>query len=184
MGIAGDIVVEHQLIADTLERVGPAAPAGVGSWTAADLAAHMRSQRMGGGLIVFLGRFLVAKGIRLNDVAGVATDRTIAFYRRKGFDFALEDLRSGVPSLLLRDSVAPVTLFEVWLHHDDIRRGNGLPRPAEPESLDVAVEFAIRYQRRALGDTQIDRSTSNADLLRWLGGRPSALPPHVPALRF
>lgn len=167
-----------------MRDVGPDAPAGAGSWTVADLAAHLLSQTMGGGLVVFLGRFLVARGIRLNDRAGGATDRTIARYRRRGFDATIQGLQADVPRLLLRRSVAPVSLLEVWLHHDDTRRANGLEQPREPETLGAAVEFALRYQRKALADTAVDRSVSNADLLRWLGGRPSTLPPHEPALRF
>ena len=139
---------------------------------------------MGRGVVVFLGRLLVAKGLRVNDRARGATDRTIAFYRRRGFDAAIEKLNAGVPRLLLRPSVAPVSLFEVWLHHDDVCRANGLGQPGEPETLDAALDFALRYQRRALVGTVVDRAVSNADLLRWLGGRPSPLPPHEPALRF
>lgn len=184
VAIADDIVVEHSRIADTMSDLGPDARAGVGSWTVADLAAHLLSQAMGGGLVVFVGRSLVARGIRLNDRAGTATDRTIAHYRRPGFEAAVQRLREDVPRLLLRPSVARVSLFEVWLHHDDVRRANGLAPPAEPETLGAAVEFALHYQRKALADTVVDRSASNSDLLRWLGGRPSTMPPHEPALRF
>lgn len=164
--------------------VGPSAPAGVGDWTVADLAAHLLSETALGGFVVFVGRSLVARGVRLNDLAGGATERTIALYRRRGFDHALTRLEARPPRLLLRPSVAPVTLFEVWLHLDDVRRANRLDPPAEPDSLGAAVEFALRYQRRALAGAPVDRSVSNGDLLRWLGGRPSSLPPHVPALRF
>lgn len=182
--IAEDIVTEHQLIAEVLEAVGPDAPAGVGSWTAADLAAHLFSQVAAGGVAVFAGRSLIARGVRLTAIAGSSTDRVITHYRRKGFSRAVESLRCGPPRLLLRDRVAPVSLFEVWMHHDDLRRANDLERPAEPASLDQALEFALRYQRKVLGSERVDRTRPNGDLLRWLAGRPSSLPPHEPALRF
>ena len=182
--IAEDIVTEHQLVAELFESVGPDAPAGVGTWTAADLAAHLFSQVAGGGVPVFLGRSLIARGVRLTAVAGSSTDRVIAHYRRKGFPRAVESLRSGPPRLLLRDRVAAVSLFEVWMHHDDLRRANDLERPSEPASLDQALEFALRYQRKLLGSARVDRSLPIGDLLRWLAGRPSPLPPHEPALRF
>lgn len=182
--IVDDIVDEHRNIADVLESVGPDAPGGVGEWTAADLAAHLMSQMAARGVVVFVGISLVARGVRLNDIASGSADRAIAFYRRKGFTTAITSLRSGPPSLLLRQRVAPVSLFEIWVHHDDLRRANALPPPAEPTSLKAAVEFAMRYQRRALGSYTVDRSVPAGDLLRWLAGRPSDLPPHSPPLRF
>lgn len=184
MTIAEDVVVEHRRIAETLSDLGPDVPAGVGSWTVADLAAHLLSQTMGWGLVVFLGRFLVARGVRVNDLAGGATEWTIAYYGRRDFDATIRRLHEGVPRLLLRPSVAPVSLFEIWLHHDDVRRANGLGPSPEPESLGEAVNFAVRYQRKALGERAIDRSASNGELLRWLGGRPSTIPTHEPPLRF
>jgi uncharacterized protein (TIGR03083 family) len=184
MGIAEDIVVEHQRIADTLLEVGSEAPAGVAAWTASDLAAHLLSQTAAGGLVVFIARSLVARGVRIGDRAAAATERTIRYYRRPGFDRAIDRLRGGPPRILLRPNVAPVSLFEVWLHHDDVRRANGLEGPNEAASLAQAVAFAVRYQRRALATTEVDWSLSNGDLVRWLAGRPSPNPPHDPPLRF
>lgn len=104
--------------------------------------------------------------------------------RRRDFQDAVAAVRNGPPRLLVRPRAAPVSLFEVWLHHDDLRRANGLSPPDEVKSLHLAVNFALRYQRSVLGHAEIDRSQSNADLLRWLAGRPSAVPPHDPPLRF
>jgi uncharacterized protein (TIGR03083 family) len=182
--IQDEIVAEHARVAATLELVGPEAPGGVGTWTAADLAAHLFSEVVAGGVVVFAGRSLVARGVRLNDLARSSTDRVVALYRRKGFGRAIESLRNGPPRLLLRPSVAPVTLFEVWVHHDDVRRANDLEPLSEPETLGQAVDFALRYQRKALGSAPVDRSASNGDLLRWLAGRPSAIPAHPARLHF
>jgi uncharacterized protein (TIGR03083 family) len=186
VGIAHDIVVENHGIADTLQTVGPHAPAGVGHWTAQDLAAHLHSQTMGRGVVVFVGRSMVARGVRIPAWPGydTAAERTIGLYRRRGFEAALRRLRAGVPRLLLRPSVAPVTLCEVWLHHDDVRRANGLEAPPVPDTLNQAVSFALRYQRSVLGGSHVDRSVPPGDLLRWLSGRPSPLPSHDPPLRF
>ena len=180
--LADDIVSEHRRIADTLEELGPDAPGGVGTWTTGDIAAHLLSQVAAGGAIVFVGRSLVARGVRLNARAGAANDRAIAWYRRRGFEPALGSLRGGPPRLLLRPNVAPVTLQEVWLHHDDVRRANGLPPPAEPEGLRSAVATAHRYQRSRLTSPALPTGVSDADLLRWLTGRPSSIPAHDPPL--
>jgi hypothetical protein len=72
---------------------------------------------------------------------------------------------------MLSARVAPVSLFEVWLDHDDVRRANDLEPPEELDSLRSAVDFALRYQRKALAGAEIDRSLSDGDLLRWLAGR-------------
>jgi uncharacterized protein (TIGR03083 family) len=182
--IADDVVAEHRRIADVLEQLGPEAPGGVGDWTASDLAAHLLWQRAAGGLLVYPARVLLARGLRLNDLAGSSTSRADALYRRKDFGAAVRSLRKGPPRLLLRDTVAPVALFEIWLHHDDIRRANHLAPPAEPASLGWSVDFALRYQHKVLGPAPIDQSVTDGELLRWLAGRPSSLPAHSPPLRF
>ena len=182
--IAGDIREEHRRAAATLDSVGPDAPSGVDGWTAADLAAHLLSQVVNGGVVMYVGRRLVARGVHLNERSGSAVDRALQHYKRKGFDFAVRRIQTGPPRILLRGAVAPVTLFEIWVHHDDLRRANGLEPPEEPPSLGQAVEFALRYHERDLGDAVVDRPVSDAELLRWLAGRPSTLPPHDPPLRF
>jgi uncharacterized protein (TIGR03083 family) len=182
--IADEVVGEHRRIADSLEEVGAEAPGGVGDWTASDVAAHLSWQRAAGGLLVFPGRVLLARGFRFDGRAGSSTNHVDALYRRRSFDTAIRSLRKAPPRLLLRDTIAPVALFEVWVHHDDIRRANKLANQAEPKTLGQAVDFALRYQRKVLGPTTIDRDAANADLLRWLAGRPSSLPAHSPPLRF
>ena len=181
---AEDVIAEHLGIADVLEEVGPEAPAGVGDRTASDLAAHLMWQRAAGGLLVFPARVLLARGFHFNSRGASSTNRLDERYQRKGFGVAMQSLRKGPPRLLLRDTVAPIALFEVWVHHDDIRRANHLTAPAEPVMLGRAVDFALRSQRKALGSTTVDRGVSNGELLRWLAGRPSSLPAHSPALRF
>jgi len=72
----------------------------------------------------------------------------------------------------------------VWLHHDDVRRANGLEGPSEVASLEQAVAFAVRYQRRALATAEVDWSLSNGDLVPWLAGpsEPQASSRPTPAL--
>ncbi len=156
MGIADDIVAEHRRIADTMLQVGADAPAGVGSWTVADLAAHLVSQTMGGGVVVFLGRYLVARGVRLNDRAGGATERTIAYYRRRGFDSAIDRLRAGVPRPLLRPSVARCPCS---------RSGSTMTTFADP------MGSRLRLSRRHL----VPPSSSHSDFSATLSARPRSI---------
>jgi len=173
----------HRQTADDLLAVGPGAPSGLAGWSAADLAAHLMSQTGAARHALAAGRLALTRNLRLGDRAGPATNaRAIRLYQRRGFTRAIEAVRKGPPWPLLAPAIAPVALFEIWVHGDDLRRGNGLPPGIEPASLAEAVDFLARYQQPILGDTAIDRTQSDADLVRWLVGRPSALPPHDPSL--
>ena len=158
---------ERRRFADTLERVGPDAPTNAGTWTAHDVAAHVVSLDRGLGLpVLFIGRSLVARGVRLNDLAPkVVADRAIAGMKRKGFAWAIDALRRPSPTLLLRPSVRTVGLFEVWAHHEDVRRPNGIERAAHPD-LTAVIAWLQRYGR-------IDEVPAGPDhdVAYWLAGR-------------
>ena len=161
-----DIDAERRRFADTLERVGPDAPTNAGAWTAHDVAAHVLSLDRMGGVPTFIGRSIVARGVRLNDrVPASLADRSIAVVKRKGFDWAVAQLRTPSPALLLRPSVRAVGLFEVWTHHEDVRRRNGLPRDDHPDLTEV-IAWLQRYGR-------IDevRQGPQHDVAYWLAGR-------------
>jgi uncharacterized protein (TIGR03083 family) len=182
VGVADDVRSEYHQLAATLTLLGPDAPGGVPNWSAREVAAHIRAQASGGGVVVYLGRRFVERGIRVNDRAGPAADRVLRYYRRRPFDSLVATIAAGPSRVFVRPSIAHVTLFEVWVHHDDLRRANGLPT-TEPDSLTATIDWALRYQRDALV-TELDRSMSAADQLRWLTGRPAAQPAHDPPLRI
>lgn len=153
MGDMGSAVVaERGALAKTLHAVGPDAPTLAGYWTAADIAAHIVSLDRLHGVPTFLGRALVSRwAFRLDDVAGRFSDASIRSTRRKPFDWAVARLNQQPPRLLLRPSVATVGLFEVYVHHEDIRRASDPPpaRPTPDELLEV-VPWLLRYQRTKL----------------------------------
>src|SRR5437899_12120794 len=68
------IVGERHVFADTLSSVGPDAPTLCGSWTAVDVAFHVVSLDRLSGLPTFVGRTIVSRGVRLNDVVGRFAD--------------------------------------------------------------------------------------------------------------
>src|SRR5689334_15715521 len=79
---------ERQRFAQTLETVGPAAPTNVEGWSAYDIAAHVVSLDRFAGVPTYLGRVLVARGIRLNDLARRVpglTQRAIETEKRRDF---------------------------------------------------------------------------------------------------
>ena len=159
---------ERQLFATTLESVGPDAPTNAGNWTAHDVAAHVVSLDRLAGVATFLGRMLVAHRLRLNDLARrrpQLSQRAIDSEKKQGFEAVVAQLRQPPPWLLMRRPVRAVGLFEVWAHHEDVRRPNGLEREHHPD-LDDVIEWLRRYSR-------IDRVPDGPphEVAYWLAGR-------------
>lgn len=159
---------ERKRFAETLDAVGPDAPTNVSEWAAHDIAAHVVSLDRFAGIPTYVGRRLVARGVRLNDLARRSprlTQRAIDSEKRRGFDATVARLRQPAPSLLLRPSVRAVGLFEVWTHHEDVRRASGLERDAHPDLGDVIAWLRL-YSRI---DSPPDLPPH--DLAYWLAGR-------------
>ncbi|MEY2472211.1 MAG: hypothetical protein QOK28_1540 [Actinomycetota bacterium] len=183
LDISADIRAVHVQTAADLVTVGPEAPSGLDRWNAADLAAHLLSQTGAVRYPLAVARWFLNRGARLGSKSGAAAiDRPVQYYARRGFDTAVRAVRNGPPFPLMTASVAPVALFEIWVHDDDLRRANNLGAGIEPPTLSEAVAFMTRYQRKVLRDVSVDESASPADQLRWLSGRPSSLAPHEPPL--
>jgi uncharacterized protein (TIGR03083 family) len=183
--IVKDIYALHVQTADDLLAVGPDAPSGLDGWNTAALAAHLLSQTGAVRYPLAAARWFLNRGVRLGANSGPrANDRPVRYYARRGFDAAVQSVRSGPPFPLLSEAVAPVALFEIWVHDDDLRRANDLGPGIEPPTLTHAVAFMARYQRKVLGGASVDESASPADQLRWLSGRPSSLAPHEPPLKI
>lgn len=148
---ADAIIAERRAFAETLAIVGPDAASLCGTWRAADVAAHVVSLDRFGGLPTFVGRTIVSRGLRLNDAAGRFADTNMKSTRRRGFDWALGQLRSSPPGLLLRRPVAPIGLFEVFVHHEDVRRATGPVRArSAPDGVIAVVPWLLRYHRSVL----------------------------------
>jgi uncharacterized protein (TIGR03083 family) len=124
MTIADDVEAERAAVADSLSAVGPLARTACGDWTAFDLAAHLVSaERL--GVLTFVLRSLAVRGVSaVHAMPGV--EMVMRRERGHGFETLIDRLRRPSPRLLLRPQVAPVTLFEFWLHHDDLAGPNGL----------------------------------------------------------
>ena len=184
MSISDDIRAVHRQVADDLVAIGPDAPGGVEGWSAGDLAAHLMSQTGSARFVLAAGRLALTRGIRLPERAGPAANtRAIRMYRSRGFEQAVAAVRAGPPWPLLRPAIAPVALFEIWVHGDDLRLANNLGPSLEPESLVEAITFLERYHRSLIGGASIPPA-SGSDVMRWLTGRPSSIPPHDPPLRI
>lgn len=105
---------ERQQLVRTMAAAGPDAPTLCGHWTVRDLAAH---------LIVRERRLDAAPGILIKPLAGYL-DGVQAKVARRPFPELLEQVRTGPPlwsPLKLVDAV--VNLTEMFVHHEDVRRG-------------------------------------------------------------
>lgn len=195
MTVAAEVESERAALADSLTATGPLAPTACRAWTAFDLAAHLVSEERAGGVVTSVARSLVVRGIRVTDPKGIA--RSVHRERRHGFEALVERLRQQIPRLLLRQSIAPLTLFEYWTHHDDLAVPNGLDHDAAPH-LYHAIPPLVRYQSKHLpADVRLIIRTSGgpqewafgpkgaaqvavcgplADLVRWLAGRDPITP--------
>jgi len=166
---------ERVALADTLERVGPGAPTLCTRWAAADIGAHVASLDRLVGVPTFVGRWFVSRlALRLNAPASrfpQLADATLRGPRRRGYEWAIAQLRKPMPTLLRRPSVATVGLFEVWVHHQDVLRANDLVSPTDPD-LSPVLPWLLRYQRVA-PDAVIDAPLP--EVVLWLAGRGSAL---------
>ena len=192
---------ERAALADSLEAVGPQARTACGDWTAFDLAAHVVAAERAAGALAFCVRVLAGRGVRFHPRPQLVT-WAIRRERRGGYSALIHRLRQRSPRLLLTPSVAASTLFEVWMHHDDLTRANDLVH-GTPEYLAEAIPFLLRYQARGLPTARLFvRTTDNheftfgpnvgpsavvlgpaADLVRWLAGRCPLTTPDIEAER-
>lgn len=192
--IVEDVQAERAAFAEYLLDVGPAAPTGCGEWTALELAAHLVGEERNGGVPTFIARSLVAHGVSV-PAPPALVDTALRLERRRGFTALVNRLRRPVPRLLVLPSVAPLTLFEYWTHHDDLVRCNkGIH--AVPAALVEVIPLVLRYQlkklpagvrvtigtrdnrhRWSVGPTSAAEVTlvgAAPDLVRWLSGRSAA----------
>jgi uncharacterized protein (TIGR03085 family) len=164
--------VERQALVATLRSVGPDAPTLVYGWSARDLAAHVAATEQFRGLPTFLGRSLVVRyGWRLNDTFRPLMAIDLRRFRRHGFDWALSRLERKPPRLLSGASLVPVSVFEIFVHHEDVRRRNDVVRRAPIPNLVPCIEWLLRYQRRLLADIGVRVLLSDGHELRGGGKR-------------
>ena len=130
---------ERRALAEIMSVAGPDAPTLCGSWTVRDLAAH---------LVVRERRPDASPGIMLKPLAGYLESVQAKAVRRP-FPELLADVRSGPPWWSpLKPVDAVVNLTEMFVHHEDVRRGE----PGwEPRDLPAADEDKLWSTLRRMG---------------------------------
>ena len=170
---AGDaFLAERRAFVSTLESVGPDAPTLIPGWTASDMATHIAGGELAGGVPVYLARTLVRAGVDVTFLqkAGLRQQERLA---AQGWEWALGRLRADPPRLVILAPVAPVSLLEVWVHHEDIRRANGgAPDPArEYPALHDSLAVLKRYQRKTVGRRPPAVRGTVGEAVLWFAGR-------------
>ncbi len=150
---------ERRNLCDVFDELGPAAATLLEGWTTHDLAAHIvlrERDLVAGPCIALPGPF-----------RRFAERRRVTLAKRRGFSWLVTRIRSGPPPGFFR--IGWVRSFpnlnEFFVHHEDVRRANGMaPRTLTPE-LEAALWRNVRRGGRYLG-----RRLRDAGLeIEWAG---------------
>jgi uncharacterized protein (TIGR03085 family) len=166
---------ERLELCDLFAELGPSVPTLLDGWTAHDLAAHLvlrEHDLIAGPCLVLPGPF-----------ERFAERHRAKLAQRKDFTWLVARIRSGPPVGFFRigwvRSLA--NLNEFFVHHEDLRRANGLgPRsltPAMDAALWVNVRRGGRYLSRRLHGCGLE--------IEWAGtGEPVMVRPGSPTARI
>ncbi|HEY5852951.1 MAG TPA: TIGR03085 family metal-binding protein [Aldersonia sp.] len=136
---------ERLALVDAMTATGPDAPTLCEGWTTRDLAAH---------LVVRERRPDTAPGVLLKPLAG-HTERVRRDAAKRPWPELLEQVRTG-PPVLLRPFDAAINATEMFVHHEDVRRGT----PGwSPRELGMADERELWSALRRMAKLSYRRST-------------------------
>ncbi len=164
---------ERRKLCDVFNERGPSVATLLEGWTAHDLAAHM----------VLRERDLVAAPciVLPGPFQRFAEQRRVRLAERREFGWLVARIRSGPPPGFFR--IGWVRSFpnlnEFFVHHEDVRRANGMdPRTLTPE-LEAALWRNVRRGSRYLGRRLRDRGleiewAGTSERLRVRRGEPTA----------
>jgi uncharacterized protein (TIGR03085 family) len=143
---------ERRELCDLFGDLGPSAPTLCEGWTTLDLAAHLvvreRSPQAAPGVIV---------GGPFTGLLRRATERALA----RGYDELVERVRNGPPigPFAVPGLRRVLNLNEYAVHHEDVRRANGLgPRTDRPDLQDALwslLRRGARFQLRKAKDVKV-----------------------------
>ena len=164
--------VERDAMCDLMSELGPEAPTLLGPWTTHDLAAH---------LVLREHDHRAAPGLVVPGAWGRLAERHRVALRRTDYAALLAAIRSGPPPGFFRLGWVRrgPNLNEFFVHHEDVRRANGLePRrstPALDEALWRNLGLAPWLLARRLHGVGLDLEWAGTDETRRARrGRPRA----------
>ena len=162
---------ERRELCDLFGDLGPDAPTLCEGWVTKDLAAH---------LVVRERRPQAAPGILLGGPFARLLERAMDRARAKGYDELVELVRNGPP---LGPFAVPglrkvINLNEYAVHHEDVRRANGLGPRTERPDLEVALWSLLRrgarFQLRKVSGVQVVLCRPDGDEVR-VGSGPEVI---------
>ena len=123
---------EREQLCDLLDELGPDAPTLLDPWSTRDLAAH---------LVLREHDPLGAPGLVVPGPWGRWTERRRVSLKRHSFPDLVATVRSGPPPGFFRIGWVRrlANLNECFVHHEDVRRANGLGPRALPHDEDAAL---------------------------------------------
>jgi uncharacterized protein (TIGR03085 family) len=150
--------VERRLLCQLLDELGPRAPTLLEGWTTHDLAAH---------LVLREHDHLAAPGLVIPGAWGRFAERRRVVGKERGFAELVGAIRSGPPPGFFR--IGWVRRFpnlnELFVHHEDVRRANGLG----PRTIPSAEEAALFHNATRAGWFLSRRLRGVALDLVWTG---------------
>lgn len=165
MSIASVARRERTELCDLMLELGPDAPTLDEGWKVLDLAAH---------LVVREHDVWASPGIVWGGPFERALDIAMARRRSRGLGGLVAKIRSGPPRVW-KAVPAGARLSEYYIHHEDIRRANGMGPRTDRRELDEALARLTRLS----GPLLLRRVEAGVDLV-WNGG---VLYRHGPAPR-
>ncbi|HEY3723092.1 MAG TPA: TIGR03085 family metal-binding protein [Acidimicrobiia bacterium] len=173
--------VEREALCDFMRELGPEAPTLLEPWTTRDLAAHL-----------FLREhdLVAAPGLVVPGAWSGFAERRRQELARREFASLLATIRSGPPRGFFRIGWVRrvANLNEFFVHHEDVRRANGMGPRTDTGALDQAlwrnVGFASRFLARRLRGagleldwvgTTLARSARRGEPTARVTGRPGEL---------
>jgi uncharacterized protein (TIGR03085 family) len=164
--------VEREGLCDLLVALGPTAPTLLDPWTTHDLAAH---------LVLREHDSVAAPGLVLPGAWGRLAERHRIALRMRPFDDLVATIRSGPPPgfFRIRWVRRVANLNELFVHHEDVRRANGLGSRSNPPDEDAALFRNVRLARlllaRRLRGVGLELAWAGTDtVVTARRGRPSA----------
>jgi uncharacterized protein (TIGR03085 family) len=150
---------ERIALVATMTEFGPDAPTLCGEWTTRDLAAH---------LVVRERRPDTGPGILIKKFAGY-TERVRRDAAEREWSELLEQVRTGPPVWsLMKPLDSAVNTTEMYVHHEDVRRGS----PGwEPRTLDPSDEAKLWSALRRMARMAYRKASTTVVLATLTGER-------------
>jgi uncharacterized protein (TIGR03085 family) len=164
--------IEREGLCDLMSELGPEAPTLLEPWTTRDLAAH---------LVVREHDHRAAPGLVVPGAWGRFAERRRTALTRSDYAALLTTVRSGPPRGFFRIGWVRrvANLNEFFVHHEDVRRANGLDPRNNTAALDEAlwrnVRLAAWFLARRLRGAGLELEwVGTTQVLRARRGTPTA----------